>query len=48
VRLPITRLEGKKKMSQNRPDADRQGVAAGLANSELPSEREAAKLISLG
>jgi transcriptional regulator len=45
LRMPITRLQGKKKMSQNRPEADRRGVAAGLAESELPSEREAAKLI---
>lgn len=29
-RLPITRLEGKWKMSQNRPAADRAGVAEGL------------------
>ena len=28
--LPIAHLEGKWKMSQNRPQADRQGVAAGL------------------
>ncbi|HJS85580.1 MAG TPA: FMN-binding negative transcriptional regulator, partial [Acetobacteraceae bacterium] len=28
--LPITRLEGKRKMSQNRPREDRAGVAAGL------------------
>jgi transcriptional regulator len=30
-RLPIARLEGKWKMSQNRPPADREGVVAGLA-----------------
>jgi transcriptional regulator len=29
--LPIDRLQGKWKMSQNRPEADRAGVAAGLA-----------------
>lgn len=45
LRLPITRLEGKRKVSQNRSEADRQGVAAGLARGELPSERDAAKLI---
>lgn len=45
VRLPITRIDGKRKMSQNRPEADRRGVAAGLAASERPSEREVAKLI---
>jgi transcriptional regulator len=45
LRLPIARLEGKRKMSQNRSEADRQGVAAGLAESEQPSECDAAKLI---
>ncbi|MEZ2345603.1 FMN-binding negative transcriptional regulator [Terriglobus sp. RCC_193] len=29
-RMPIARLQGKRKMSQNRPLADREGVAAGL------------------
>ena len=32
--LPITRLEGKWKMSQNRPAEDRAGVVAGLAAEE--------------
>ena len=45
LRIPITRLEGKKKMSQNRSDADRRGVAAGLAESARPEERAAAGLI---
>ena len=45
LRLPITRLEGKRKMSQNRSEADRRGVAAGLAASDLPAARDAAKLI---
>jgi len=30
LRLPIARIEGKAKASQNRPEADRSGVAAGL------------------
>jgi transcriptional regulator len=30
IEIPIRRLEGKWKMSQNRPDADRAGVARGL------------------
>ena len=30
IRLPITRLEGKVKMSQNRPAADQSGVVQGL------------------
>jgi transcriptional regulator len=45
LRMPITRLEGKRKMSQNRNAADRAGVAAGLAASRRASEREVASLI---
>jgi transcriptional regulator len=45
VRMPITRLEGKCKMSQNRSPVDRTNVAAGLAASARPSEREAASLV---
>lgn len=45
LRLPIARLEGKRKMSQNRTPEDRAGVAAGLAASDRPSDREAAKLV---
>ena len=45
VRIPVTRFEGKRKMSQNRPEADRIGVAAGLAASEKPRDREVAPLI---
>lgn len=45
LRMTVTRLEGKRKMSQNRSDADRRGVAQGLAESERPAEREAARLV---
>ncbi len=45
LRLPITRLEGKRKMSQNRSAADREGVAAGLLASDRASDREAGALI---
>lgn len=45
LRMPVTRLEGKRKMSQNRNAADRAGVAAGLAASERPSDREVSTLI---
>lgn len=45
VRMPIVRLEGKRKMSQNRPEADRAGVAAGLAASDRANERTVAPLI---
>ncbi len=46
LRLPITRLEGKRKMSQNRPAADRAGVAAGLEAGD-PATRPVAGLIPL-
>lgn len=45
LRMPITRLEGKRKLSQNRNAADRAGVATGLAMSERASDREVAALI---
>jgi transcriptional regulator len=45
VRLPITRLEGKRKLSQNRNAADRAGVATGLATSERPADQAVAALI---
>lgn len=45
LRMPITRLEGKRKMSQNRSAADRAAVAAGLAASERASDRAAAASI---
>jgi transcriptional regulator len=45
LRLPIARIEGKRKMSQNRSAADRAGVAAGLASSGRVSDHAAAALI---
>ena len=48
LRLPISRLDGKKKMSQNRNAADRQGVAQGLAQSANPVDQHVAKLIPKG
>ena len=48
LRMPITRIEGKRKMSQNRPEADREGVAAGLAQSERESDRQVSPLILSG
>jgi transcriptional regulator len=47
VRIPVTRFEGKRKLSQNRSEADRIGVAAGLAASESPQDREVASLIPI-
>jgi transcriptional regulator len=43
--MPITRLEGKMKMSQNRSEADRRGVATGLAESDHPADVLSASLI---
>lgn len=45
VRMPITSLTGKRKMSQNRGEADRIGVRNGLSESERPTERRAAALV---
>ncbi len=45
VRIPVSRFEGKRKMSQNRPEADRVRVAAGLAASDKAGDREVAPLI---
>jgi transcriptional regulator len=45
VRLPIARIDAKRKMSQNRNAEDRAGVAAGLAASADPTDRKAATLI---
>jgi transcriptional regulator len=36
--MPITRLEAKAKISQNRSEADRQGVIAGLEASDRPGD----------
>jgi len=45
VRLAITRIEGKRKLSQNRSEADRQGVATGLAGSPREDERALGAMI---
>ncbi len=45
VRMTISRLEGKRKLSQNRNPADREGVINGLDQSELAAEREVASLM---
>lgn len=37
LRLPIARIEGKRKMSQNRSAEDRAGVAAGLGEATAPA-----------
>lgn len=48
LRIPIARLEGKRKMSQNRNVADRAGVVEGLAASERLSDRDVVPLIPKG
>lgn len=45
VRIPVTRLEGKRKLSQNRSAEDRAGVAEGLAQSENAGDRAIADMI---
>ncbi len=47
VRLVIERVEGVRKLSQNRDAADRAGVRAGLAASERPVERALAPLMEI-
>jgi transcriptional regulator len=46
LRLPIARLFGKRKMSQNRPEPDRAGVGAGLEGSERESDRAVAAMVA--
>ena len=45
VEIPITRLEGKWKVSQNRPAADRLGVVAGLQARGDAAAQEMARLV---
>lgn len=45
LRMPITGMSAKRKMSQNRSAADRAGVKSGLAASEAATDRLAASLI---
>ena len=44
--LKLTRLEGKWKMSQNRPAADRAGVVEGLTREGGPPEAEVARIVT--
>ncbi|HTJ98125.1 MAG TPA: FMN-binding negative transcriptional regulator, partial [Bordetella sp.] len=45
IRLPIARIDAKRKMSQNRNEDDRAGVKAGLQASDDPMDRAVAALI---
>lgn len=46
IEIPIARLEGKWKLSQNREPRDAAGVARGLADSTHDREREVARLVA--
>lgn len=45
LRLPIARIDAKRKASQNRSAEDRAGVKAGLSRSDRTEERRAADLV---
>ncbi|HXF26565.1 MAG TPA: FMN-binding negative transcriptional regulator [Bryobacteraceae bacterium] len=45
IEMPIERLEGKWKASQNRSDADRAGVIVGLDQMDTPESIEMARLV---
>ncbi len=45
LRMPLTSLVGKRKLSQNRPAEDRAGVRAGMAESPVASTRAVSDLI---
>lgn len=47
IRMPISRIEGKRKMSQNRSAEDRRGVAEGLAASNRNTDQVVSSLISV-
>jgi transcriptional regulator len=46
IEIRIERLEGKWKMSQNRPPADREGTATGLQGMKTPSATEVVELMA--
>jgi transcriptional regulator len=45
IEVAIENIEGKWKVSQNRPECDRQGVVAGLDAIHSPSSVEMARLV---
>jgi transcriptional regulator len=46
IEIPIERLAGKWKVSQNRPEPDKLGVVAGLLARNDPASREMASLVN--
>ena len=47
IRMPITDLQGKRKMSQNRPEADRKGIKRGMAERGERHDQTVAEMIPL-
>jgi len=45
IRIPIRRIDAKKKLSQNQPVENRAGARAGLAASSLDGDRQVAKIM---
>ena len=45
IRMPITKIAGKRKMSQNRSEADRQGVRAGLTERQRLHDPAVAEMV---
>jgi transcriptional regulator len=45
LEIQISRLEGKWKMSRNRPEADRASMVAGLSSSSKPEEKQVAEIV---
>jgi transcriptional regulator len=46
-RMPVNRIDGKRKLSQNKNAADRAGVAAGLIASDRETDRTLSQLVPL-
>ncbi len=45
LRIPVNRIEAKRKMSQNQPSANRAWVVAGLSESPMQSDRLLSELV---
>jgi transcriptional regulator len=46
IEIPITKLTGKWKLGQNRPDSDKLGIIAGLMSSDAPESHGLASLLN--
>ncbi|SEI19640.1 transcriptional regulator [Rhizobium tibeticum] len=47
IRMRIVSLQGKRKMSQNRPESDRNGVKQGLGDSRSHTDQIVSDMISI-